>query len=65
MGATGEFDVEKQGYINDQWVLGDSMGMGRAGDALARMALESLAGFQLLAWAPGPTAGPHSEHGKV
>ncbi|PZN77353.1 MAG: hypothetical protein DM484_14905 [Candidatus Methylumidiphilus alinenensis] len=40
MGATGEFDVEKQGYINDQWVLGDSMGMGRAGDALARMALE-------------------------
>ena len=30
----------KPGYINDQWVLGDDLGMGRAGDALARMTLE-------------------------
>jgi hypothetical protein len=27
-------------YINDQWVLRDDLGMGRAGDVLARMALE-------------------------
>ncbi|WP_245006528.1 hypothetical protein [Methylomonas koyamae] len=27
-------------YINDQWVQQDQLGLGRAGDELARMSLE-------------------------
>lgn len=30
----------KASYINDQWVQQDSLGLGRAGDSVARMALE-------------------------
>ncbi len=35
-----EKNVDKVGYVNDQWVLVDKLGMGRAGDTLARMVLE-------------------------
>jgi len=51
--------VEKPGYINDQWVLNDTLGMGRAGDALARMALEVTPPFTIGVtgkWGSGKTS---------
>lgn len=46
-------------YINDQWLLDDSLGMGRAGDALARMVLEVQAPFTIGVtgkWGAGKTS---------
>lgn len=46
-------------YINDQWVLDDALGMGRAGDALARMALQVAPPFTIGVtgkWGSGKTS---------
>jgi len=46
-------------YINDQWRLDDALGMGRAGDALARMALEVAPPFTIGVtgkWGSGKTS---------
>lgn len=51
--------MAQPGYINDQWILEDSLGMGRAGDALARMALEVQAPFTIGVtgkWGAGKTS---------
>jgi hypothetical protein len=49
----------KASYINDQWVLKDSLGLGHAGDSVARMALEVSTPFTIGVtgkWGSGKTS---------